>query len=541
MIISIAVSAISAADNDTFSTIQNAVDNANDGETVYLNETYYTPDDDANEITINKDLTIDGSTDGFGGVSTIDGNGATRLFTIENCNVNFLNIKFINGNSAANGGAVMVNNSYAEFRDCLFANNSAVNGGAIYHNDQISVDNCTFENNSAIEAGSAIYSVGTLGLYSSVITDNGSSGFAAVYLKNKDDLDDVYLENNIIKTNLVPIYNNGTTISSSTTLVVLNNETNDVPFGNINIWANLYDDSNNTIGSSTPVELEVNGETISATFDAEKKNFNANTTIMDMGEYPVEGTYQYASHIAVSYGALNVTPAKTNIIVTVPNVKPGQTVEGTIKVTASNGDKINGNVTVSINGETMSVTVTNGTGAFTYNKNLTIGNYTVNATFEGNETYTGSVNTTTFSILKLNPSMNVTVDTDSNMIIVFLPKDVDGVVDVEIAGQTLSVKVIGGIGGEHIPALPAGEYTLKATFDGNDEYNAETVQTTFTIASPVIPGDKNTTNGNNTNGKENGENASEAMETTQSDLETGNPIALLLLALLTIPVRRLFK
>ncbi len=113
---------------------------------------------------------------------TIDAQGNSRIFSIENRNadsVSIRNIYFLNG--AANnedGGAILANGSVS-FINCDFDNCTGTNGGAIKHtNGDLDLVNCAFVGNEAQNSGGAIRSDSSnLTMVNSIFYDNFATQF----------------------------------------------------------------------------------------------------------------------------------------------------------------------------------------------------------------------------------------------------------------------------------------------------------------------------------------------------------------------------
>ena len=152
-----------------FSDIQAAIDAASDGETIYLRGVTYTND---GVMTIDKSVSIIG-VDG----TVLDAEGKSRIFTIADNihNVALDKIKFINGFTDENGGAIKIGENCANvlISNSNFTNNHVSNdsfmspenahGGAISiagssHNSIIV--NTTFIGNTAPAGGGAIKNFG---------------------------------------------------------------------------------------------------------------------------------------------------------------------------------------------------------------------------------------------------------------------------------------------------------------------------------------------------------------------------------------------
>ena len=161
----------------TFEDIQNAIDSANDGDTIELSGRF---ESTGNNIAIEKNLIIKGvdnplldgkSLSGifrggyrnitFDGLTLINSNGsAMALFGLER--INIVNCRFENNIADQWGGAIDGINIFV--KNSTFVNNSALNdelgvvhgGGAISCSDKSYIINCTFEKNFAVRGGGAI-------------------------------------------------------------------------------------------------------------------------------------------------------------------------------------------------------------------------------------------------------------------------------------------------------------------------------------------------------------------------------------------------
>jgi len=165
----------SESDIATFTDLYNDIkDNQHDG-VVELNRDYKfcegTDDDFKEGITLDK-LTINGND------YKIDADGHSRIFKIMSGPVVLNNIKFVNGHSPKNenGGAILVNNSNLEVRNCQFTGNIAEKyGGAIASSSStnlVNVYNTEFRGNSAKYHGGAIYA-SDLNVDKSLFDSNG--------------------------------------------------------------------------------------------------------------------------------------------------------------------------------------------------------------------------------------------------------------------------------------------------------------------------------------------------------------------------------
>lgn len=150
-----------AADEGSFTALQNMINSASEGSTINLKTDYaYDSSFEDTGIRINKTLTINGNN------HIISGSESLRAFIVESDNVVLKNIKFVNG-SMGNGGAIYFKGDNLLIDSCQFLDNTANNGGAIaiYLNGIAKADtfatttikNSLFERNSASGDGGAVY------------------------------------------------------------------------------------------------------------------------------------------------------------------------------------------------------------------------------------------------------------------------------------------------------------------------------------------------------------------------------------------------
>ena len=156
----------------TFKDIQDAIDRADSGDTIYLNggnaNNMYTGS--GTHITINKPITIIGNSSFENKHVFLYAQVLSRMFYITANDVTLINIEFYSGeveeNEDPHGGAIYWGGSNGIIKNCTFKYNSAIStyeqdfrGGAIYYASKTSnqhIENCVFANNSAYNGG-AIY------------------------------------------------------------------------------------------------------------------------------------------------------------------------------------------------------------------------------------------------------------------------------------------------------------------------------------------------------------------------------------------------
>ena len=155
-------------------------------------------------------------------------------------------------------------------------------------------------------------------------------------------------------------------------------------------------------------------------------------------------------------------------------------------------DDAGGNVTVVVDGEVVAVVdVINGSADVPID-DLDPGNHTVEVIYSGDDKYDSVSNTTVVSVPRISDySMNVTASDiifgDETNIIVELPGDIDGVVLLDIDGVGYYVNVSNGVAEFNVPVdLKVGNYTVVATFVGNDKYDSKSNSTSFTVKGKSV-------------------------------------------------------
>ena len=130
-----------------FKELYQIIDNANDGDTIYLNKNYK----GSGVIDILATITIDGRG------HTIDASGQSEIFetNLFCTGITLKNIIFKNGYTESTGGALDLY-SPAQIINCKFINNKAREGGAVFNRYATTVQGCTFQDNSAELGGGAL-------------------------------------------------------------------------------------------------------------------------------------------------------------------------------------------------------------------------------------------------------------------------------------------------------------------------------------------------------------------------------------------------
>lgn len=143
------------------------------------------------EITIDDDLTIDGTNLAIDGPITVSGAGASRIFFIDGdaaaIDVLISNLNFANGFAdeldlttalpLGSGGAILNDKAFLELDACTFSNNrSDLEGGAIYGvQGSLTIQQTSFTDNRAGTDGGAVYALSTNTVFRDSVIDNNTA------------------------------------------------------------------------------------------------------------------------------------------------------------------------------------------------------------------------------------------------------------------------------------------------------------------------------------------------------------------------------
>ncbi|MCP4545572.1 MAG: hypothetical protein GY835_03770 [bacterium] len=170
-----------------YATIQDAVDAAGNGDTIWLAEGLYTGPGNR-DVEIFKTLTIRG--DGIPELCVIDCGGDAadphRGFILES-NTWTLQDLTITGGRSDDGGAIWVTEGTVNIEACLFHDNAVTDdGGAIYCEElsTVNLSQCRFANNRANDVGGCVYAdtESDVALSHCTLADNSAASGSAIYL-----------------------------------------------------------------------------------------------------------------------------------------------------------------------------------------------------------------------------------------------------------------------------------------------------------------------------------------------------------------------
>lgn len=209
--------AVDSSDNEdalssaSFVGLQDNIDDATEGSEISLSQDYSLADG-GNTLKISKSITINGNN------HTLDGDNQKTILSIgaDGKNVILKNIKFTNGKSSGNGGAIL--NTYSSTTltlfNCQFNDNTAHdNGGAIYTKGKLEINESSFDSNEAKDtSGGAIYSKGSSYIMDCSFDDNYADSYGgAIYSDAEITVRDCSFDNNKADISGGAIYGDGKT------------------------------------------------------------------------------------------------------------------------------------------------------------------------------------------------------------------------------------------------------------------------------------------------------------------------------------------
>ncbi|WP_407393829.1 Ig-like domain repeat protein [Methanobrevibacter sp.] len=161
------------------------------------------------------------------------------------------------------------------------------------------------------------------------------------------------------------------------------------------------------------------------------------------------------------------------------------TVGGKQTITVEVPENATGQVLIDINGQPYYANISDGKAVLELDT-LPAGEYDVVATYLGDDTYLRNSTSGKFNVTKNNSTLEIAPQNitcgESETITFTVPKDATGNITVVVANETYTVPVSGGTGTLTIPKLPAGNYTIDATYNGDDKYGPVSNSTSFEVS-----------------------------------------------------------
>ena len=205
------------------------------------------------------------------------------------------------------------------------------------------------------------------------------------------------------------------------------------------------------------------------------------------------GTYDFTAKFAGSdnyndvsdSGNFKVNKVDSAIDVAVSDIKVGEDAVITVKLLSD----ATGNVTVNVNGKNYNGTVINGMANVKVS-GLKADTYDVAVKYSGDNNYNDAVATSSFTVSKVDPTMDVTADDivfgEDLTVNAVLPADATGKVVIVVDGTPYTANITGGKATQVVKDLTAGYHTVGVKYGGDDKYN-DVVVDGFVIVDKAQP------------------------------------------------------
>ena len=213
------------------------------------------------------------------------------------------------------------------------------------------------------------------------------------------------------------------------------------------------------------------------------------------GDKLAAGTYAFAAvwagddnyNIVTENGDFKVNKVDSAIDVAVSDIKVGEDAVISVKLASD----ATGEVVITVNGEDYTAAIENGVASVTVS-DLKAGDYTVAVKYTGDNNYNEATGSAEFSVLKITPEMDVTVEDivfgEDLIVNAVLPVDATGEVVITVNGVDYHVAIENGVASVTVSGLEAGDYTVAVKYAGDDNYNAAEVTKGVNVAKaqPVL-------------------------------------------------------
>ncbi len=186
-------------------------------------------------------------------------------------------------------------------------------------------------------------------------------------------------------------------------------------------------------------------------------------------------------------GKFSVAKVDSIIDVAVSDIKVGEDAVISVKLLSD----ATGSVTVTVNGKDYTETVVNGVANVKV-ADLKAGTYDVAVKYSGDNNYNAAVATSSFTVSKVDSTMDVTVNDivfgGDLTVDVVLPGDATGEVVITVNGVDYHVAIENGKATGTISGLAAGDYTVTVKYAGDDKYTGVEVAENVNVAKaqPVL-------------------------------------------------------
>ena len=320
---------------------------------------------------------------------------------------------------------------------------------------------------------------------------NGTTGLPTIYVDNKKvtytNLSSVNLGKLDYGVHTISVFYAGdkyydSSVNITTFEVKKHNTTITVNVSDITTKLSEIITINVTNGTTGQVSVNING----TKYLLDLKNSKVNLTLNNLkaGTYTVNVTYLGDSKYNNStfFTTFTVTKINSTLIVVTKDIIEGDVV--VINVTTN--DDASGIVLIKVNNTEYKVAIINGTAVLEL-YNVVSGNYSVNVTYDGDDVYANSSNSTKFTVTNKTIS---TIELDNVTYTVNTPTSVNvttnfenGLIDVYVDGiKQTSITVADYKAIVNVKGLTAGNHTLMFVYAGNENFTALTVVKNITVS-----------------------------------------------------------
>ena len=186
-------------------------------------------------------------------------------------------------------------------------------------------------------------------------------------------------------------------------------------------------------------------------------------------------------NIVTENGDFKVNKVDSAIDVAVDTIDFGEDAVINVKL----ADDAIGEVVITVNGEDYTATIENGVATVTVS-DLKAGDYTVAVKYVGDNNYNGATGSAEFSVSKITPDMDVTVNNivfgEDLTVNAVLPADATGEVVITVNGEDYTAAIENGVASVTVSDLKAGDYTVAVKYAGDNNYNAVDVTKGVNVA-----------------------------------------------------------
>ena len=487
-------------------TIKKALELANVCQNIILLDGDYSE----NDIQINYGVTIKGESD-----ATLTG---TTSF-VSNANFTLKNLKI---NRLSTENFIKQNTNNLVISNCIFTNNNAV---LFYNNGFTSLTNSILLNNSKIIDGNVDNCILDYNWWGNVpsdlsnyITLNLTSNKNSLENNQKANVKAVFYLNDGTKYTKLPDFNfnvmtvNGVSSQNTInidseiiyTLTAFDDGALTVSYNNVNVTKSFeflksnpgisLDTDDIMVGEAVTVTVTVPGDaqgnmTVKIGNQSQTKVIqSAKTTFsfenLKAGTYAIAFTYSGDRKYLTKEltGTVNVDKYESATQLNLSAVNVGEDVVITVNAISTS----TGNVTLSINDNSTTLTLTDSKANFTI-KNIKRGDYLIRAVYNGDDKYLTSQDSIFIEVDNQNATMSIKTEDitygDVAVIKVTLNDDASGLITVTIDGISNSSKVANGKAEVTFNNLDAGsDKNITVFYSGDDTYFNLTKSTTFNIA-----------------------------------------------------------